>query len=101
MNFLANLSLHLGCDIVLYKLIDVISYCGTELATVLDEDWEWEKDHEKMAEALKGVVAMETQLQPSLEYYNDDEELDLDEVNPLYLFEIREFAHLRKCCCWF
>lgn len=101
MNCLTNLSLDLGCDIVLYKLIDVISCCDTELATVLDEDWEWEKDHEKMAEALKGVVAMETQLQPSMEYYNDDEELDLDEVNLLYLFGFREFTHLWKGCYWF
>lgn len=51
------------------------------LGNVLDEDWEWEKDDEQMAEALRSRISMETPLQPSLDCYDNDEELDLDEVS--------------------
>lgn len=45
--------------------------------TISDDDWEWEKDHERMADVLKSGSKDES-FQHSLNYENDDEELDLD-----------------------
>lgn len=41
------------------------------------DDWEWEKDHEPMADVLKSGSKDES-FQHSLNYENDDEELELD-----------------------
>ena len=43
-----------------------------------DDDWEWEKDHEPMADVLKSGTKDSLSFQRSIDYDNEDEELELD-----------------------